>query len=96
MERKYKIKEDNRFSNYRIFLGSIAFITLATSHFNPVPWPEQYYLVLACVVIYTIVTQIMSYYESKYEANSILLFSSNDMLKHKELNGKLLRISSSV
>jgi len=61
-EEELKVSVDNRFSNWNILGGLICLIAMAYSHFNPYDWPDNYYIVLVCVVVYYLVLNAMLLY----------------------------------
>lgn len=74
LEEEYEAKVDERFSNTRLLLGTVALVALLTSHFHGVEWPQAYPLVAAGVIIYVLATTLLTYYEANYTKDSIMLF----------------------
>jgi hypothetical protein len=49
MEKK-SVVEDHRHSNVKIITGILVTIIVLCSHFLPIPFPNNYYVLIACVV----------------------------------------------
>jgi hypothetical protein len=58
---KQGYEEDLTISNWKIILGGICCILGAISHYAPIPFPKNYYLLMACVGLYGVCQTIMTY-----------------------------------
>ena len=88
LEEELKVKVDQRFSNVNILCGLICLIAMVYSHFNKYEWPDNYYIVLGCVVVYYVVMNMMLLYQYLYEKGAFILFKvfigcySSSLIRH--------------
>jgi len=60
-----KIVEDITHSNQKIIAGFLACALAAVSHFAPIPFPQNWYLLLFCVACYLALTFLLSRWDIK-------------------------------
>jgi len=47
------------------------------SHYHFIPWPEDYYILVASVILYYVTTYIYTQYEKKKEKDIFFLFKDH-------------------
>lgn len=67
----------HKYDDTKILLGIIICSIVALSHYYPLPFPENYYLIVACIICYAIWSIIYTYYETKIEKDCFVLFQVN-------------------
>eukprot|EP01016_Furgasonia_blochmanni_P052536 TRINITY_DN838_c0_g1_i1.p2 TRINITY_DN838_c0_g1~~TRINITY_DN838_c0_g1_i1.p2 ORF type:complete len:193 (+),score=53.07 TRINITY_DN838_c0_g1_i1:313-891(+) len=72
-------------SNVKLLLGFIVCSTIALSHFYPVPFPQNYNLIIVCVVAYFILSTLYSLYESRVEKDTFLQARKKSANKEEKL-----------
>ena len=63
---------DHTWTNYKLFLSIICVILAAVSHFWPQPFPENYYLLVGCFVLYLICSALIQWILISKEQNVVL------------------------
>ena len=77
-------KEDNRYTDMKICVATVACILGAVSHFYPIPFPQNKPLLAACVVGYIICATVYYLIEKKYEGEAFYIARSNTVSKLKD------------
>jgi hypothetical protein len=54
LESEKGFKEDNRYTDLKIIVALVACILGAVSHFYPIPFPKNKWLLIACVIGYLV------------------------------------------
>ncbi len=50
LKEKIKATENHRYENTKILLGIVICSIVALSHYYPSPFPENYYLIILCII----------------------------------------------
>jgi len=69
---KYGAKEDNGASNIKITVGLIITGIVLLSHYYPLEFPKNYWLLVGCVISYFIISTANSIYEEKVIKDTFL------------------------
>ncbi len=77
-------KEDNRYTDLKIVIASIACVLGAVSHFYPIPFPNNKPLLAGCVLGYVICASLYYLVEKKYEGEAFYIGKANGVSKLKE------------
>ena len=77
-------KEDNRYTDLKIFIAAIACVLGAISHFYPIPFPKNKPLLACCVLGYIICATIYYLIEKKYEGDAFYIAKANGISKLKD------------
>jgi len=87
------------YSNLKILFGILTLICTAISYFNKIPFPENYNLIIFCVIGYWIFSTIYWYIE-KFVINNIFFVGNGDFKKFnknfKNFNVKKMKINSEI
>ncbi|KAL4484744.1 hypothetical protein ABPG74_019921 [Tetrahymena malaccensis] len=65
----------NKFLDTKIVLGFLILIVILVSHYYPLPFPKNLYILIACVTLYFILSNYYSHYENSVEGDTFALFS---------------------
>ncbi|EAR98070.2 microsomal signal peptidase 25 kDa subunit (macronuclear) [Tetrahymena thermophila SB210] len=89
----------NKFLDTKIVLGFLILIVILVSHYYPLPFPKNIYILIACVSIYFILSNYYSHYENSVEGDTFALFTVSDK-KETEQKSKeekvLYRFNSNI
>lgn len=66
------LKEDLTLSNYKLALGAFSCLIALASHFAPFSFPENMWFLKVCVVLYFLISTILSYLSYSVEGCTIL------------------------
>jgi hypothetical protein len=77
-------KEDNRYTDMKIFIAAVACVLGAVSHFYPIPFPQNKPLLAGCVVGYIICASLYYLIEKRYEGEAFYIARANGISKMKD------------
>ena len=77
-------KEDNRYTDLKIFVAAVACILGVVSHFYPIPFPQNKPLLAGCVVGYIICAIVYYLIEKKYEGEAFYIAKAHSISKLKD------------
>jgi signal peptidase complex subunit 2 len=66
------LDEDLTLSNYKLALGGLSCLVAIASHVYPAPFPENAFVLKACVVSYIVLSVLLQYVAFYMEGNTIL------------------------
>ncbi|KAL4465069.1 hypothetical protein ABPG72_009447, partial [Tetrahymena utriculariae] len=82
-----------------IFLGFFILIVILISHYFPLPFPQNIYILVACISIYFILSNYYSHYENSVEGDTFALFSISDKKEGEQKSQEekvLFRFNSTI
>ena len=92
-----KFIENQHYSNLKILFGILTLICTAISYFNRIPFPQNYNLIIFCVIGYWIFSTVY-WYIDKFVINNIFFIGNGEFknIKNKNLNVKNMKIFSEI
>ena len=87
-------KEDNRYTDLKIFVAAISCILGAVSHFYPIPFPSNKPLLAGCVLGYIVCATLYYLIEKKFEGDAFYISKANAITKLKDY--QTVRFSSDL
>ena len=87
-------QEDNKYTDLKILVAFIACVLGVTSHFYPIPFPQNKLLLVGCVLGYVICASAYYYIEKFQEGDAFFLARSHTINALKEY--QKMRFSSDI
>lgn len=71
---KYKFKQLHKYDNIKLLLSFIVCGIVLFGHFYPIPFPQNWNLLLGCAIAYFIINTFLTYYDEKVVRDTFIEF----------------------
>ncbi|CAD8160748.1 unnamed protein product [Paramecium pentaurelia] len=75
------LKENFKFQNFKVFFGLFMIANVIYSHYHFIPYPQDYYILIACIIFYYVSTYIYQWFEKVKEGDIFILYDDKKMNK---------------